>query len=57
MDLLLPRTDTGVAVQAALVAMSAGGGLWWTRHHPELRILVMGTAITLLALIGVRAIH
>lgn len=57
MDLLFPRTDAGVALQAALVALAAGGGLWWGRRRPNLRLFVIGAAVTLVGLMAVRALH
>ncbi len=56
-ELLFPRTDAGVMVQILVVAMITAGGLVWTRHHPEVRVFVVGVAVTLTGLLGVRAIH
>ncbi|MFQ5517597.1 MAG: hypothetical protein ACE5E8_08475 [Acidimicrobiia bacterium] len=56
-ELLFPRTDAGVMVQILVVAMITAGGLVWTRYRPEVRVFVVGVAVTLAGLLGVRAIH
>lgn len=56
-DLLLPRTDAGVAVQVGLVIVAGSLGLYLSRHRPDARLLVVGATLALLALMGVRALH
>lgn len=56
-DLLLPRTDAGVAVQLALVAVGGAAALAATWRRVELRIFVVGLLVFLLGLAGVRALH
>lgn len=56
-DLLLPTTDTGVAVQLGLVVAAAAVTLRLAWHRPELRLLVVGVTLTLLGLLGLRAAH
>ena len=56
-DLLLPATDAGVAVQFGVVI---GVGLvesLVTRKFQDLRLLVVGLTILLVALMAVRAVH
>jgi hypothetical protein len=57
MDLLLPRTDGGVAIQAILAAMALLAALVAARHAPEVRPLVVGLATMTAALFGLRALH
>lgn len=57
LDLLLPRTDAGVAFQAAvavLVLLILGVA---ARRHPDYRILVAGLTVMTIALFGLRMIH
>lgn len=56
-ELLLPRTDAGVAVQAAIVVVVVAALLWATRRVPHLRLLVVGVGVMLVALGGLRAAH
>jgi hypothetical protein len=57
LDFLLPATDAGVAVQAAVWATVSVGGLIATRRNKDLRLLVIGLSVLILGLMGVRAIH
>lgn len=56
-DLFLPRTDAGVAIQAAVVIVAGGLGLYLTRDRPDGRLLVVGVVLVALAFMGVRALH
>ena len=56
-ELLLPRTDAGVAAQAILLVVLVGMGLWATRRQPDGRLLVIGVGLVLVALVGLRAAH
>jgi len=56
-ELLLPRTDSGVAVQAAIAIVVVATLLWATRRIPHLRLLVVGGGVMLAALGGLRAVH
>ncbi len=56
-DVLLPSTDGGVAVQLVLLVVFAGAGVYLTRRSRDLRILVVGVAVLILGLMAVRAIH
>jgi hypothetical protein len=56
-DLLLPATDAGVAVQFGVVIVVGLMGLLLARRHPDLRLLVVGLTILLVALMAVRAVH
>ena len=56
-DLLLPTTDAGALLQVVLLAVAVGALLWVTRRHRDLRLLVAGTGLLLLALMALRAAH
>jgi hypothetical protein len=56
-DLLLPATDAGVAVQFGVVIAVGLIGLLVTRKFQDLRLLVVGLTILLVALMAVRAVH
>jgi hypothetical protein len=56
-DLLVPATDGGVAVQFGLVIVAGLIGLLLSRRRPDVRLLVIGLTILLLALMAVRAVH
>lgn len=57
MELLLPRTDAGVALQGALAAVAFAGALLAVRRSPELRRFVVGLATMAAAFFGLRAMH
>lgn len=56
-DLLLPRTDAGVAVQVLAVAALTVVALLAVRRQPELRVLVAGVSVFLFGAMAVRALH
>lgn len=56
-DVLLPSTDAGVAVQLGLWVVFAGAVIYATRHRPDARLLTIGVATLGLGLMAVRAIH
>ena len=56
-DLLLPRTDAGVAVQVAAAAAVYLGALVATRHSPEFRRFIIGLATMTAAFFGLRTLH
>lgn len=56
-DLLLPSTDSGVAIQIGIWILVAGAALYATRRRPDARLLVIGVAIAVLGLMAVRAVH
>ncbi len=56
-DLLLPETDAGVVVQAALVAGFAIVVISAAWRHPELRVLAVGVSLVAAGLLGLRALH
>lgn len=56
-DLLLPRTDLAVLVQLVVLAVLVVTGLWATRRNRDLRLVVIGSGMLLLALAGLRAAH
>lgn len=57
MDLLLPRTDGGVAVQIAIAAVILVAAFVVVRHDRDLRLAVGGLAVMAAAWFGLRAVH
>ncbi len=57
MDLLLPRTDAGVAVQFGVFVTFALATVVRVRRRPEWLVLAIGTLLLGLGLFGVRAVH
>lgn len=56
-EILYPRTDVGVAVQAALAVVILGLALWRSWARPDLRLVVIGVGVVTLAFMGLRAAH
>ncbi|MDP9440912.1 MAG: hypothetical protein M3P34_01750 [Actinomycetota bacterium] len=56
-EFLLPRTDRGVAWQAALATVILSGALYATRRDPELRLLVIGIAVLTASWFALRTLH
>ncbi len=56
-DLLLPRTDKGVAVQAIVAIAVFGFVLARVRRDRELRIFVAGLAVLTAGWFALRALH
>ena len=56
-ELLLPRTDAGVAFQVVLVAVVGVTALVLTRRNREIRTFVLGCVIFTYAFFGLRAVH
>lgn len=56
-ELLLPRTDAGVVMQVVGVLAVFAVLLRVTWRRPDLRLVVLGSGLLLLALMGVRAAH
>jgi hypothetical protein len=57
LELLLPRTDAGVAVQAVVVAVVGLAVIWITRRDETWRVFAVGAFMLAVALLGVRALH
>lgn len=57
LDLLLPTTDRGVAVQAVVVLAILAGALLAARRHREWRLVVVGAALLAVGAFGLRALH
>lgn len=57
MELLLPRTDAGVAVQLAVAAVVFAVALFVVRRDRDVRLLVIGMAVMTAAWSGVRTLH
>jgi len=56
-EVLLPSTDAGVALQFGLLFGSTTAGLWFTRRDRDLRRLVFGIGLLVAGLMAIRAIH
>jgi hypothetical protein len=56
-DLLLPATDAGVVVQFVVVGLVLVAVLWRSWSNPEARLLVIGSGLVILGLMGFRALH
>ena len=57
MDVLLPRTDAAVLVQALVVFPALGLALVLARRDREWRVLVLGVLTMTVAWFGLRAVH
>ncbi|MGH9014456.1 MAG: hypothetical protein ACRDZ1_11040 [Acidimicrobiia bacterium] len=57
MDVLLPRTDAAVLVQALVVFPALGIALVLVRRDREYRLLVLGLLTMTAAWFGLRAVH
>ena len=57
MDLLLPRTDAAVLVQALVVFPVLGAALVLVRRDRDYRLLVIGLLTMTAAWFGLRAVH
>ena len=56
-ELLLPRTDAGVAAQVVLVAIVGASAFVLARRNREIRTFVLGCVIITYAFFGLRAVH
>ncbi len=56
-DLLLPRTDPGVLVQVAVVALATAIAVFALRRRPEWRLLAIGLCLFALGAMALRALH
>lgn len=56
-ELLLPRTDAGVAVQAVVAAVGFVVALVAVRRQPELRTFVLGVGTITAAWFALRTVH
>jgi hypothetical protein len=56
-DVLLPTTDAGVALQFAVVLTAGFVGVVATRRYRDLRLLVIGATVLLVALMALRSVH
>ena len=57
LDILIPRTDTAVAVQLLVVLVVFFIALRRFWSITELRLVVLGLGMIIFALFGVRALH
>ncbi len=56
-DLLLPRTDAGVAFQAVAAVNVYGPLLWATRSNRDMQTFVLGLAVLTFAWFALRTLH
>ncbi len=56
-DLLLPRTDGGVLVQAVVASIVFVAALVAVRRNPELRTFVIGVGTITAAWMALRTVH
>lgn len=56
-DVLLPATDAGVAVQAITVTIVFAALTWWTRKKPDVRLVAIGLWLLAYGAMGVRTLH
>jgi hypothetical protein len=56
-ELLLPRTDATVVVQALIVFPALGSALAFVRRDRDYRLLVLGVLAMTAAWFGLRAVH
>jgi hypothetical protein len=56
-ELIFPRTDRLVAIQAVAVLVVTAVALLATRRRPDARLLVMGGALVVVAFMGLRTLH
>ncbi|MEE8457934.1 MAG: hypothetical protein V3S28_07790 [Acidimicrobiia bacterium] len=56
-EVLLPSTDAGVALQFGLLLGATTTGLWFTRRDRDLRRLILGVGLLLAGVMAIRAIH
>jgi len=57
LDLFLPSTDAGVAFQFAVWIVATAVGLFLSRSHKDVRLLVVGLSTLTLAAMAIRAVH
>jgi hypothetical protein len=57
LDVLLPATDAGVALQFGLLLVVAATGAWFARHNKDVLRLIIGLTLLLAGLMAIRAIH
>ena len=56
-DVLLPATDAGVAFQFGVVLTTGAVAMVVTRRDRDVRLLVIGVTVLLVALMALRAVH
>lgn len=56
-ELVLPETDAGVAVQVAAVLILGSGAVFATWKRMEWRLVAIGVTLLVLGFFGVRALH
>ena len=57
LDLFLPSTDGGVAIQFAIWLVLSVAAIWLTRHNKDFRLLAIGLSVLTFGIMAVRAIH
>lgn len=56
-EVLLPRTDAGVAAQLAFVVVTGSVAWWAVRKHRDARFLVGAVVFFVLSLFALRTLH
>lgn len=56
-DLVLPTTDAGVAVQTVVVLILGAGAVFVTRRRREWMLVAIGLTMVILGFFGLRALH
>lgn len=56
-DILLPSTDAGVAIQLVVFIGLLALMLWRFWRNPDARLLTFGLGLVVLGLMGFRALH
>jgi len=57
LDLFLPSTDAGVAFQFVVWIVATIAGLYLSRRHKDVRLLIIGLSTLTLAGMAIRAVH
>ena len=57
LDILLPSTDMGVAIQTLAAVVVFGLALWKFWRNPDARLLTIGVGLVLFGFMGFRALH
>jgi len=57
LDIVLPSTDLGVAVQTLAAFVIFGVALWKFWRSPDARLLTIGFGLVVFGLMGFRALH
>jgi hypothetical protein len=56
-DLIMPKTDAGVAVQLVVVLLLGSAAVFLTWRRTEWRLVAIGATLMVLGFFGLRALH